>query len=127
MDRGAGHSVGELARRVGGTVGGDPEVVVTGVQTLDAARSDHLSFLTNPKYRDKAMTTRAGVVMAAPGTELPGKTVLRVAHPYVALAELLELFHPPEPARPGLSPDATRRASPCLARRCSMQPATMWW
>jgi UDP-3-O-[3-hydroxymyristoyl] glucosamine N-acyltransferase len=37
---------------------------------------------------------------------LADRDLLRAAEPYLVLAQLLELFHPPHPIRPGISPDA---------------------
>lgn len=99
-------SLGELARRVGGRVHGDPERRIAGVETLDRAGPDDLAFLTNPKYRSAAASTRAGAVLVGPGTVLAGPDRLEAAEPYAALAEILEAFHPEEAAKPGISPDA---------------------
>jgi UDP-3-O-[3-hydroxymyristoyl] glucosamine N-acyltransferase len=93
----------ELARRVGGTVDGDGSREIRGVATLDRADPAELSFLTNPRYRDAALSTRAGAVLVGPGVELEGRDLLVVEEPYLALARLLELFHPAGPQPPGLS------------------------
>jgi UDP-3-O-[3-hydroxymyristoyl] glucosamine N-acyltransferase len=96
----------ELAREVGGSVAGNPERVLRGVATLDAAGPDELTFLTNPRYRKAAEATRAGAVLVPQGADLPGRDLLVAPEPYVALARILELFHPRPPRRPGVSPDA---------------------
>lgn len=99
-------TLGQLAARVGGTVHGDPQRRIRGVATLDRAGPDQLSFLTNVKYRHAAAATRAGAVLVGPHSRLAGPDLLEVEEPYLALAGLLELFHP-APARPrGVSPDA---------------------
>jgi UDP-3-O-[3-hydroxymyristoyl] glucosamine N-acyltransferase len=92
-----------LADEIGGNVRGDRDRVVTGVATLDCAGPDELSFLTNRRYRDRAERTRAGAVLVAPGTELEGHDLLEAGDPYLALARLLELFHPAQPVEAGLS------------------------
>jgi UDP-3-O-[3-hydroxymyristoyl] glucosamine N-acyltransferase len=48
------------------------------------------------------------------GVDLGGKPRITVARPYVALAELLAVFHPPEPLRPGVSVDARVAADAVL-------------
>jgi len=98
------YRLGDLAARFGGRVVGDPECKIRGVATLEEAGPEDLAFLTNPRYRDAAEATRAGAVLAAAGTRLPGRNVLEVPEPYAALAEILELFHPPPSRRPGVSP-----------------------
>jgi len=85
---------------------GDPDRRVQGVATLKAAAETDLGFLTNPKYRKAARVSRAGALLVGPGVEIEGRDVLEVPEPYPALAEILELFHPPSRPRPGISPDA---------------------
>lgn len=85
---------------------GDADRVVRGVATLEAAEATDLAFLTNPRYRASAETTRAGALLVGPGTRVAHHDLLEVAEPYAALAEILSLFHPAVPARPGISPDA---------------------
>ena len=90
----------ELADFVGGEVIGDPNRRLDGVATLDAANSDQLSFFTNPRYREAAETSAAGAVLIGPKTTLTGRDLLVCADPYLALARILERFHPtPEPNR----------------------------
>lgn len=100
------HTLGEIAAHLGGEVRGDARTEIRGVATLESAGPDQIAFLTNRRYRRLAESTRAGAVLVAPGTSLPGKVLLEVEEPYAALAELLELFHPPAAHTPGVSPDA---------------------
>jgi UDP-3-O-[3-hydroxymyristoyl] glucosamine N-acyltransferase len=93
----------ELAERIGGTVHGDPERRITGIATLDRAGPDELSFFTNPRYRRQAEETTAGALLVGPGSRLGGRDLLEAPQPYLALAELLELFHPAPRRRPEIS------------------------
>ncbi len=99
-------SAGELARRLGAEVVGDPSVELEGVAPLDRAGPRDLSFLHNPRYLGQARASRAGAILAAGAGELPGRTVLVTPHPYLALARALELFHPPHRPEPGVHPTA---------------------
>ncbi len=108
--------LGELAGRVGGRVIGDARREVRGVAPLDRAGPDELSFLTNPRYRAAAESTRAAAVLVGPGVTLAGQTLLEAPEPYLALAEILEALHPEPPARPGISPDARVDRSATLGR-----------
>jgi len=100
------YRLGELAERVQGKVRGDAERPIRGIDTLDRAGPEELSFLTNPRYRSAARSTRAGALLVAPGTEIEGPDLLEVSEPYLALARLLELFHPAETEPPGISEKA---------------------
>jgi UDP-3-O-[3-hydroxymyristoyl] glucosamine N-acyltransferase len=99
-------SLGELAERIGGSVVGDASRKIRDVATLGDAGPEEISFLTNPRYRSLAEQTRAGAVMVKPGTALPGRDLLVIAEPYLALVEVLEIFHPPARRRPGVHADA---------------------
>jgi UDP-3-O-[3-hydroxymyristoyl] glucosamine N-acyltransferase len=99
-----GYRLGDLAARVGGRVVGDPERRIRGVAALEDAGPEDLAFLTNPKYREAAAATRAGAVLVPPGATLAGHDILETPEPYLALAEILDLLHPPRPRRPGISP-----------------------
>ncbi len=96
----------ELARHVGGDVRGDPGRIVIGIAALEDALPAELSFLTNPRYRAAALDSRAGAILTGPGIDLEGRDLLVCREPYVALAALLELFHPPLRPSPGVSPEA---------------------
>ncbi len=97
------YRLGDLALRVGGRVAGDPERRIRGIATLDEAGPFDLAFLTNPKYRHAAEATRAGAILVPLGTAIPGRDLLEAKEPYLALAEILDLLHPPRPRRPGIS------------------------
>ncbi|MFN8877384.1 MAG: LpxD N-terminal domain-containing protein, partial [Gemmatimonadota bacterium] len=62
----AGLTAEEIARRGGGTLAGDPAVVIAGVAPLDRATPDDLSFLGAPRYAALAAATRAGVLLLPP-------------------------------------------------------------
>jgi UDP-3-O-[3-hydroxymyristoyl] glucosamine N-acyltransferase len=102
----AGFTLGELAEVLHAKLDGDPGRVVTGVAPLESAGPEHVSFLTDPRYRDAALASRAGAFVAALDTTgLPGP-ILRVAAPQHALIDLLSIFHPPTLVRPGVDPTA---------------------
>jgi len=96
----------DLAQRIGGEVRGDPGRTVRGVATLEDAGPHDLSFLTNPRYRRAAAASGAGAILVGAGAELAGRDLLEAREPYVALAQLLELFHPQPAVHAGISPDA---------------------
>jgi UDP-3-O-[3-hydroxymyristoyl] glucosamine N-acyltransferase len=96
----------DLAQRVGGTVRGNPSRTVRGVATLGEATEEQLSFLTNPRYRALAQNSKAGAILVRSGTNLVGPDLLEAPEPYLALAWLLDLFHPASVPAPGVSPDA---------------------
>jgi UDP-3-O-[3-hydroxymyristoyl] glucosamine N-acyltransferase len=99
-------SLGEVARLVGGELAGDPALVVRGLAPLEQARPGDLSFVTGPRYQAAAEQSQASAFLVPPGLELPGRTVIRVAEPGLAIAGLLRLFHPESTPAPGVHPTA---------------------
>ena len=112
----------ELAQRVRGEVRGDPRRVIRGIATLGLAEPDQLSFWTHVRYRKAAESSRAGAILVGPDSPLAGRDLLVAPRPYAALAELLELYHPPALAEPGISPDARLGERVRLGRDVSVGP-----
>lgn len=117
--------LGDLAEKVGGEVRGDADRSIEGLRALADAGPEHLSLLTNPRFRDEARESRAGALMIPrgargeklvrglrPGTDKGAETEpsepswLLVEDPSFALVELLPLFHPPQRPAPGVHPTA---------------------
>ena len=110
-------TLGELAERIGADVEGDRGRRIAGVRTLSDAGPEHLSFLTSAKYLEAARSSRAGALLVARGASLPGRDLLVAAHPQLALAGLLSLFHPRQEVRAGV------HATAVLGARCRVDPS----
>lgn len=88
-------ALSELAAGVGGEVRGDGALMIHDVAPLDEARPHELSFLANPKYRDKALASAAGALLVSePLDGFEGALVL-CESPYLALAKIASELHPP--------------------------------
>jgi len=100
------HRLGDLAGRLGGRVEGDEDLRVGGVESLDEAAATDLALLTASRFREKALASRAGALVVtekiAADPALAGRTLLVIGNPGRALADLLELFHPPLPPPAGI-------------------------
>ncbi|HJV33745.1 UDP-3-O-(3-hydroxymyristoyl)glucosamine N-acyltransferase [Geomonas sp.] len=96
----------EIADYLGGTVGGDGNVVIGGLGTLDDAGEGQLTFLANPKYAAKVATTKASAVLLPQGANPHGHNAIFHANPYLAFAKLLTLFYTAPAAPLGVLPGA---------------------
>jgi UDP-3-O-[3-hydroxymyristoyl] glucosamine N-acyltransferase len=96
----------ELAARLGATVVGDGNTVVTGVAGIEEAREGEVTFVANPRYRSKLLSTGASAAIVPPDVEEAPLALLVTPEPYVALTKALEVFHPSERPESGVSPDA---------------------
>ena len=99
-------TVAALASALGGAVEGDGDRLLSGVQGLEEAGPEHLSFLANRRYTRLLATTRAGAVLVDRKAAAPGLTLIRTADPYAAFARALALFHPPQQPAAGVDPRA---------------------
>ncbi len=120
MRPGPARPLGELARLVDGEVVGDPATPIRGIAGLDDAEPGDLSFVTDARHRAAAARSRASALLAPPGLELPGRVVVRVRQPLLAVAHLLSLFHPEPPAVPGIHPTAVVDATARVAADASV-------
>lgn len=115
-------TLSEIAARVGGEVRGDPGRAIRGVQPLDTAGPDDLSFLAHPRYRGAAAASRAAALLVRRDTDLAGRDLLLVDQPYSALAEVIGLFHPPIAPSGRVSPLASVDAGARLGRDVTIAP-----
>ena len=93
MSTPADHTLGELAALVGGSVEGDPALVITGIAGLEDAQPGEITFVTQPKYLRTLKTARASAVILDRMTPAD-RPAIRVDQPYCAFATLLICFYP---------------------------------
>jgi UDP-3-O-[3-hydroxymyristoyl] glucosamine N-acyltransferase len=96
----------DIAARVGGTLEGDGSVEIAGVSSIEEPKPGTLTFLADPKHASRLGDLSAAAILlppAAPAVSLPA---IRVADPYLAFVEVVELFHPLPSPDPGIHPSA---------------------
>ncbi len=112
----------ELAVHLSAKVIGDENTVVTAVAGIEEARQGDITFVVNPRYRNKLDTTRASAVIVSPDiTEAP-VSLLATSNPYIAFVKALELFHPVMPPEPGISSQAYIDSSAELGEGVTVYP-----
>ena len=97
--------VKDIAALLNGTVEGDPEIKLNNISKIDQGVPGTLSFLSNPAYTKYIYTTLASAVLVSnefhPEESL-ACTLIRVADPYTALAQLLKLYQDLNPEKKGI-------------------------
>lgn len=63
-------TLAELAEKTSARLVGNPEVIISGVDTLEEATPRDASFLANPRYNEAMKQSKAGVICIAPDTPL---------------------------------------------------------
>ncbi len=96
-------SLSRIAERIKGTVIGDAEMIITGVNSLDGAGHGELSFFADRRFKESLKNTGASAVIVEKETELYSGTQLLVANPALAFARVTALFAPEVPRFPGIS------------------------
>lgn len=116
----------QLAERVGATLIGDGDVVVTGCAPIEAAGPSELTFLANARYAQFLASTKAAGVLIDPQTPCPDHLNRLVSdNPYFAFRNaLIELHgfraHPP-PIDELVSTDASKSESR-ISRHAAVHP-----
>ncbi len=98
----------EIAAHLGGELYGDGDLEVVGVNRIEDAGPDQVTFIANPKYVKHLATTRAAAVIVATRDEKVAVGQIVAADPMYAFAQVLRLFYS-EPAS-GLKPGVAASA-----------------
>ncbi|WP_434135808.1 UDP-3-O-(3-hydroxymyristoyl)glucosamine N-acyltransferase [Pseudomonas luteola] len=101
------YTLRQLAERLGAELRGNPELLISGLATLQDAQPEQLSFLANAQYKKYLADTKAGAVILHP-TEVEGFSgnCLVIANPYLAYAQLSHLFDRKSLPKAGIHPSA---------------------
>ncbi len=116
-----GHTLGELAALVGGSVEGDATLVITGIAGLQEAQPGEITFVAQQKYLRTLKTTRASAVILD-RTMPADRAAIRVDQPYRAFATLLTLFYPRPRPRLGITEPAVMGEGVRLGQDVTLLP-----
>lgn len=115
------YSLSEVVARFGGRALGDAGLTFTQIATLDRAQAQHISFLTNSKYRAQLATTKAGaVILGEADADATGLPRIVCANPYAYFAKVSALLNPPPEVDAGVHPAAVIGAGAKIAPTASI-------
>src|SRR5262245_20230150 len=121
MSTPGGHTLGELATLVGGSVEGDPALVITGVAALQEAQPGEITFIAQQKYLSSLKTVKASAVIL--DRSMPtDRPAIRVDQPYHAFATLLTCFYPRPRLHPGIRSRVSMGQRVSLCRKITLLP-----
>lgn len=84
-----------IVEALGGELHGDLALMVEGLSSLETATSQHLSFLSNPKYQSQLASSKAGCVIVSPPMRdiaLARGACIVVDQPYLYFARVTQLW-----------------------------------
>jgi UDP-3-O-[3-hydroxymyristoyl] glucosamine N-acyltransferase len=114
-------TVEAIAGLCGGAVEGDGAVVITGVNALEDASEDELSFVAGRRAAAHAVSSRAACLLAAFDFDnLSRRTVVRVQDPRAAFARLISVLYPKHKPTPGIHPTAVIGNNARIGDGCSI-------
>lgn len=88
------YTVKELANKLACELVGDGSLVISGVSDLEHAQAEHASFLGNPRYAAKAVSSKAGVIVVSDRASCQeGRSYLIHPEPTRIFQQLIELYH----------------------------------
>src|ERR1051325_7691367 len=85
----------ELAELVGGTVLGDGNMTVSGINEIHCVERGDITYVDHPKYYDKALNSAATFIIIDKEVAVPkGKALLFHPQPFDAYIKIVEKFRP---------------------------------
>ncbi|MCF7808610.1 MAG: UDP-3-O-(3-hydroxymyristoyl)glucosamine N-acyltransferase [Candidatus Marinimicrobia bacterium] len=118
--------LGDLAVHLNAQVEGDDSILVSKLNEIQAATSDQISFLSNPKYIKFAQTTQAAALIVPDDLEIDFPNLLRTKNPHYAMTKALEILNQTErPIRPGIHPSAIIDAEVEIPDSCEIGPGVV--
>jgi len=122
--RGAGmtHTAGELAQYLGAKIQRTAQAPISGLANPESAKAEDLIYADSPRQVERAAASAAECVLAVPGTDLSGKTILAVENPKLAFAKAGEWLLPRPAVRPEIHPTAIISATARLAPNIRIGP-----
>lgn len=118
------YSIQQIAQHVNALPLDDPEFanrIITGVNTLNSATPDQVSFFTNAKYKSDLTTTHAAAVLISEDHQgfIPDRAII-VKNPHVAFAYIAQLFDNTPRIATGIAATATIAKSARLGKNVSI-------
>jgi UDP-3-O-[3-hydroxymyristoyl] glucosamine N-acyltransferase len=95
----------------------DLDKEITGLNGIEEAGSDEITFVANPKYAGAARVTKAAAVIVSDDFPVIPAATLRVKDPYLSFAGALELFYHPPRYAPGVHSTAVVHSTAKIGRK----------
>lgn len=110
-------TLGDIAQLIGATIDGDANLRITGLNGIKEAVSGDLTFYADPRYSAYLQKTPAAALIVPNDFPKDARPLLRVAQPYFAFAQLLQLLEQRLLVHPtGIHPTAVVADSAVLGR-----------
>lgn len=112
----------DAARACGGVLHGDAARPVRAVRSLEKAGPEDLAYASDAKTEKAAESSAAGVLLARSRARFPGRDVVEVPDPALAVIAVLNLLHPSRVASPGVHPTAVVGSGASVSKAAEVGP-----
>ncbi|MFQ3250803.1 MAG: UDP-3-O-[3-hydroxymyristoyl] glucosamine N-acyltransferase [Glaciecola sp.] len=120
------YSLQELAEHIGGELQGDPKAIITSMGTLEGAKEGQMSFLTNSKYKNDMLNTKAtAVILKEADAEFCKSNKIIHTDPYVAFAKAAQLLDSTPVQDKGISEFAYIHPTAIIGESASIGPGAV--
>jgi UDP-3-O-[3-hydroxymyristoyl] glucosamine N-acyltransferase len=114
----------QIAERLKAELVGDEDAEINDINTLEAASFGEISFFSNPKYVEALKNTRASACILAE-KDIPlapsNMGLIIVADPYLAYAEVADMFYPDKQRANLMSVDAHISETATIGANCHIE------
>ncbi|MBN1872257.1 MAG: UDP-3-O-(3-hydroxymyristoyl)glucosamine N-acyltransferase [Candidatus Omnitrophica bacterium] len=87
------YTVKDIALFIGGELIGDGDIEIRGVSGADEAKGGDITFIENPRFKEKALETNASCVITSFEVENANKPIIKCKNPSLALTKIIaEMF-----------------------------------
>ena len=115
-------SIKEIAQVIGGKLIGNGSIMISAINSLDAAGTGEISFFIDHRYREKLQKTEASAVIIREETHhFKGPQVV-VYNPELAYAKVAGLFASPMHGKPGISEQAVVHKTSRIGKNTCIYP-----
>ena len=98
---------GDLVKKLGGELIGDPNILINSVASLESSNQNSISFFNNPKYLDLLKITKAAIVITnAESLAFRKGSAIVSNNPYLYFAKVSRLLNPSKVPKKGISKSA---------------------
>ncbi|MFH1125012.1 MAG: UDP-3-O-(3-hydroxymyristoyl)glucosamine N-acyltransferase, partial [Pseudomonadota bacterium] len=115
-------TIKQIADLVGAKVIGDEQILISGINSLDEASPEEISFFADRRYAKSLKKTKASAILVSAVTDLYQGTQVLVSNPALSYARVAALFSNPIPSYPGISEGAVIHKSCTIGKDVSIFP-----
>ena len=110
----------DLAQAVEGQLQGSGETLVTGVASLEGAKTGDLVFVASPKLQAVARTSKASALLVAEPLADETRPQILTPNPLFAFARIVREFFIPTPSPRGIAQEVIRGTDVQIGPDCSI-------